>query len=373
MAFPQRALAVVSRRVFRRVVAPSVVVAVTAGLAISALPSSAFADPKQTAAKAQQQLQTLSDRAEILSEQFNAAQAKLDAAQRQLAADEAAIAKAQAAVDATKGEIAQVANAAYESGGFDSMQGMLSAAQPEIALQRAGLLSMLASQRGGELRDATVSRNKLAQTQAVAAQQAQRIQTLQATLKQQQKTLDAMAAQQMALLKASQAQIAADNAKAAADAAAKAAAQARANRSLVRAVLPKAAPRAVVAAPQIPANVGADGRAAAALRYAYAQLGKPYRYGGSGPGSFDCSGLTMRAWQAAGVSLGHNAAGQYASTPHVSRSQLQPGDLVYFGHPIHHVGIYIGGGKMIEAPYTGADVRITDFGYRNDYAGASRP
>ena len=165
----------------------------------------------------------------------------------------------------------------------------------------------------------------------------------------------------------------ADNAKAAADAAAKAAAQARANRSLVRAVLPKAAPRAVVAAPQIPANVGADGRAAAALRYAYAQLGKPYRYGGSGPGSFDCSGLTMRAWQAAGVSLGHNAAGQYASTPHVSRSQLQPGDLVYFGHPIHHVGIYIGGGKMIEAPYTGADVRITDFGYRNDYAGASRP
>ncbi len=81
----------------------------------------------------------------------------------------------------------------------------------------------------------------------------------------------------------------------------------------------------------------------------------------------------MRAWQAAGVSLGHNAAGQFDSTPHVSRSQLQPGDLVYFGHPIHHVGIYIGGGKMIEAPYTGVNIRITDFGYRRDYAGASRP
>lgn len=373
MAFPQRALAAISRRVFRRAVAPAVIISVTAGLAISALPTSALADPKQTAAQAQQQLQTLSDRAEILSEQFNAAQGKLVAAQRQLAADQAAIAKAQAAVAATKSQIAQVADAAYESGGVDSMSELVSSAQPEQALQRAAILSMLAEQRGGQLRAATASRNKLTQTQAVAAQQAKLIQALQSSLQQQRRTLDAMAAQQLALLKASQAQIAAGNAKAAADAAARAAAQARAKRSLVRAVFPKAAPRLVAPAPAIPANIGADGRAAAALRFAYAQLGKPYRYGGSGPGSFDCSGLTMRAWQAAGVSLGHNAAGQYASTPHVSRSQLQPGDLVYFGHPIHHVGIYIGGGKMIEAPYTGADVRITDFGYRRDFVGASRP
>jgi cell wall-associated NlpC family hydrolase len=346
----------------------------TAGLAVSLLPSSAQADPKVTAAQAQRQLQTLSDRAEILSEQFNVAQAKLDTAQRALAADKAAIVKAQAAVDATKAQVARVASAAYESGGFDSVHEMLSSGQPEVALQRAGILSMLADQRGGELRNATAARNKLAQTQAVAAQQSKAIQALQASLKQQQKTLDAMVAQQQTLLKASQAQIAADNAKAAAKAAAAAAAKARANRSLLRAALPKvashAAPRAAV---PVPANIGADGRAAAALRYAYAQLGKPYRYGGAGPRSFDCSGLTMRAWQAAGVSLGHNAAGQYNSTPHVSRSQLQPGDLVYFGHPIHHVGIYIGGGNMIEAPYTGADVRITNFGYRHDYAGASRP
>jgi cell wall-associated NlpC family hydrolase len=81
----------------------------------------------------------------------------------------------------------------------------------------------------------------------------------------------------------------------------------------------------------------------------------------------------MRAWQAAGVSLSHNAAAQYYSTRHVSLADLQPGDLIYFGHPIHHVGIYIGGGRMIEAPYTGADVRITAFGYRHDIAGASRP
>ena len=116
-----------------------------------------------------------------------------------------------------------------------------------------------------------------------------------------------------------------------------------------------------------------SGRAALAVRYAYAQLGKRYRYGAAGAITFDCSGLTMRAWAAAGVSLSHNAAAQYASTHHVARSALQPGDLVYFGRPIHHVGIYIGGGKFIEAPYTGADVRISNLSSRSDYAGASRP
>jgi cell wall-associated NlpC family hydrolase len=109
------------------------------------------------------------------------------------------------------------------------------------------------------------------------------------------------------------------------------------------------------------------------LRYAYAQLGKPYRYGAAGARTFDCSGLTMRAWAAAGVAISHNAAAQYDSTKHVAKSALQPGDLVYFGRPIHHVGIYIGGGKFIEAPYTGADVRISNLSARHDYAGASRP
>ena len=81
----------------------------------------------------------------------------------------------------------------------------------------------------------------------------------------------------------------------------------------------------------------------------------------------------MRAWAAAGVAISHNAAAQYGSTRHVARSALQPGDLVYFGRPIHHVGIYVGGGKFIEAPYTGADIRISNLSNRHDYAGASRP
>ncbi len=109
-----------------------------------------------------------------------------------------------------------------------------------------------------------------------------------------------------------------------------------------------------------------------AVDTAKTQLGKPYVYAGSGPDVFDCSGLTMYAWAAAGVSLSHNAAAQYDSLPHVSINQLEPGDLVFFGSPIHHVGMFVGDGTMIEAPYTGVDVRYHTI-YRPDFAGAARP
>ena len=108
--------------------------------------------------------------------------------------------------------------------------------------------------------------------------------------------------------------------------------------------------------PPPPAPAPSSG-AAAALAYARAQLGKPYQWGAAGPTAFDCSGLTMRAWAAGGVSLPHFAAGQYAATAHVAIADLQPGDLVFFGSDLHHVGIYVGGGQMINAPTTGSVVR----------------
>jgi peptidoglycan DL-endopeptidase CwlO len=109
-----------------------------------------------------------------------------------------------------------------------------------------------------------------------------------------------------------------------------------------------------------------------AVAYARAQLGKPYQYAGTGPDSFDCSGLTMMAWAQAGVSMSHNAEAQYNEFPHVPVDQLQPGDLVFFGNPIHHVGLYVGGGTMIDAPQTGEFVHYSSVG-RQDYAGAARP
>jgi peptidoglycan DL-endopeptidase CwlO len=114
------------------------------------------------------------------------------------------------------------------------------------------------------------------------------------------------------------------------------------------------------------------GAAATAVRAAEAQLNKPYQYAAAGPDRFDCSGLTMFAWAKAGVSMAHFAATQYSEFPHVPITQLAPGDLVFYGSPIHHVGMYVGNGTMIEAPHTGAFVRYSSI-YRSDFAGASRP
>jgi cell wall-associated NlpC family hydrolase len=108
----------------------------------------------------------------------------------------------------------------------------------------------------------------------------------------------------------------------------------------------------------------ASGRGLVAVAWALDQLGKPYVWGASGPDAFDCSGLTLRAWQAAGVSLPRVAVDQYRAGPHVPAGDAQPGDLVFFADDaadpatIVHVGIAIGGGRMVDAPYTGAVVRI---------------
>ena len=110
-----------------------------------------------------------------------------------------------------------------------------------------------------------------------------------------------------------------------------------------------------------------------AVSWAMQALGRPYVWAASGPGSFDCSGLTMWAYGHAGVSLSHSAAAQIGEGARVSQSSLQPGDLVFFGSPIHHVGMYVGGGDFIEAPHSGANVRIATLSGRGDYAGACRP
>ena len=111
--------------------------------------------------------------------------------------------------------------------------------------------------------------------------------------------------------------------------------------------------------------------AAQAVAVARAQIGKPYSWGASGPDSFDCSGLTMYAWRAAGVSLPHSTYAQWAATAHISQSDLQPGDLVFFSG-LNHVAIYSGGGMMIEAPHTGLNVREVPL-RTGDFYGASRP
>jgi len=135
-----------------------------------------------------------------------------------------------------------------------------------------------------------------------------------------------------------------------------------------------------VVAPDWSADAGASaaqGNAVAA--WALTQLGKPYQWGGAGPASYDCSGLAMDAWATVGVRLLHWTGFQWVSGPHVPLDQLRCGDLVFYATDvadpatIHHVGIYIGGGRMVDAPYTGAFVRIDSIYAFSGLIGATRP
>ena len=115
-----------------------------------------------------------------------------------------------------------------------------------------------------------------------------------------------------------------------------------------------------------------------AVAFALRQLGKPYQWGATGPSAYDCSGLTQTAYSHAGVAIPRVSAAQWYAGPHVGMDDLEAGDLVFFATSladpatIHHVGMYIGRGLMVEAPFTGASVRISSIG-RADYIGAVRP
>jgi cell wall-associated NlpC family hydrolase len=130
----------------------------------------------------------------------------------------------------------------------------------------------------------------------------------------------------------------------------------------------------------LPPGAPAEDVAAAAVQYAYDKLGQPYKWGATGErGFYDCSGLMLRAYQAGGLPLPRTSREQWTAGARVwNVADLQPGDLVFYAYntadpsSIHHVGIYIGAGNMIDAPYTGANVRITPF-LRGDFIGAVRP
>jgi cell wall-associated NlpC family hydrolase len=130
-------------------------------------------------------------------------------------------------------------------------------------------------------------------------------------------------------------------------------------------------------APPTGTSSGSSSGAQAAIDFARAQMGKPYQWGADGPSTFDCSGLVMRAWQQGGVSLPHYSVAQYEQSQKIGLGDLRPGDLVFFAsssdyHSIYHVGLYLGGGQMIEAPYTGESVRVSSI-YRSSLFGAARP
>jgi cell wall-associated NlpC family hydrolase len=343
-----------------------VVTGLAAVATFSVLPAgTGLADPKPSLREVEQRVNALNDKVDLANEHYSDSRLELAAANRRAAVALARVSAAETALSVIKRSMGAVAAAAYRSGGTDQFVQLVNTSTPQTFLDRASSLDRIAAGQSAQLAAAATARHRLDSARAAAtseqgkakdvAKQMTAAKTeIESSLAEQQRLLSSLKADERRQLEAARAS--------AARAAAAAASAARASRS-----------RAVVATDTGGTYNGpASGQAGAVVREAYNQLGKPYQWGAAGPSSFDCSGLTMWAWGHAGVSLSHSSRAQFGEGQHVSQGDLQPGDLTFYGSPIHHVGIYIGGGKMISAPHTGDVVKIQN-ALRSDYVGAVRP
>lgn len=300
-------------------------------------------------------------------QEASATAATADTARRQAAQAEAQqLAAAQRAEDARRAAQAQadaaVATAAQIQHEQEQMATELAHLRnTSVALERQRQDGLRAAAEARAAAAAAAEQARLAEARAQAARDAAAKKAAQETAQRAREEAARQAAAARAAEEAAR--------KAAADKAARdreTAAQQQAPRPAAPEPAPRPAPEP---APQpAPAPPAQSGGVSAVLAYARAQLGKPYQWGGEGPNSFDCSGLTLMAWRQAGVYLSHYTGAQWGETSRVAISDLRPGDLVFYGADgptSHHVGLYIGGGQMIEAPHAGANVRVASI-YRSE-------
>jgi peptidoglycan DL-endopeptidase CwlO len=250
-----------------------------------------------------------------------------------------------------RASIAARAAVAYVKGPATDVASLLGAGDPTDALERAQLLELLATHDADQVLAARAieraAEARAAELAAVERQQAA-ILAQMADRKARIEQLVAQTEQTLAELRA------AERRRAAA-----------ANRPATT------TPAADNPAPTPPPKA-VSGNVAAVIRYAYAQLGKPYRWGATGPDAFDCSGLTMMAWAQMGVSLPHSSRAQIGIGRQVTRSELQPGDLIFRYSPISHVSLYVGNGQQISATHTGSTVKLQS-AFQGEIVGFSRP
>jgi cell wall-associated NlpC family hydrolase len=307
----------------------------------------AGAAQKPTISQVQQKLSKLTSLEDQAVQQYDqAAQIQASATQR-LALVNRTVSADRAQFQSMRIGIAQIASAAYESGNLGSagVGPLLTSGNPQAVMSQASALLQLSGARGAEMkRFITVAR------QLTAAQQAaRRTETAVAALGKQRLARKKSIATALASQKALLAQLTTQQ--------------------------------------QAAVSVGTGGtttgtytgptttQAEKAIAFAYGQLGKPYLWGATGPGSYDCSGLVQAAWASAGIAIPRDTYEQWAALPHVPLSNLQPGDLLFFDG-IGHVSIYVGGNMFIDAPQTGEFVEKVSLSvswYASTLVGAARP
>ncbi|MFJ1745599.1 NlpC/P60 family protein [Streptomyces sp. NPDC088116] len=312
---------------------------------VTAFDGPAHAEPRLTPAQVKAKVDGLYEQAEAATERYNGAKEKADAASTSLAELRDEAARRTERLNTARDALGSIAAAQYRAGGLDPAVQLALSSRPEDYLEAAGLAeqagarqaSAIAGVRRGlaqiaELR--TRADGRLVTLRAHRAELARHKSTIQAKLDTAQRLLDSLSAPQRAQY-AGQEQRSGD-----------------------------AAAGGAMGAP--------NSRAAAAVAFAYGAIGKPYVWGSTGPGSFDCSGLAQAAWRSAGVALPRTTYTQINTGQRVTRDQLAPGDLVFFFSGISHVGVYVGNGQMIHAPRPGSAVRMAPID-QMPFAGAARP
>ena len=330
-------------------------------------------DKQAEASRIQQQLNAQGERISQLDEQYNEAQLKVQSTQASLAKAQADLAAANTRFSQVRSRLSQAAVNAYMHGGNAStIEQLVRSDGRDLAVRNQYVQTAAADQRSA-LDDLKAAREDLDARKSTLEVNAKGAKSAADHLASNRDAIEAAVNAQQATLsrvKGDLAQLLAQ--KQAADAAA---AARRAQTELAARQASPAGTRASRGGPGLSVPTGppppVGHGASAAVSTARAQIGKPYVYGAAGPDSFDCSGLTMYAWRAGGVSLPHSSQAQYSGSTHIPVSQMQPGDLLFFYSDIHHVAIYSGGGMMIEAPHTGASVRETPVRF-SDLVGVGR-
>jgi cell wall-associated NlpC family hydrolase len=283
-------------------------------------PAVGHADP--TPADVDRQLASAWQELEIVIERFNAAREEVRAINARRVAIESQLGPLRQAVDAAQRRVGELSSALYRGGQVSGVSALLGAPEPETLMDQLTVLDHLARRRHREFAALAASRTEL---------------------ERQQRDLTALSTQQ----RAQQADLAA-------------------RRTAIEAQIQRLGGRAGRGSARAPKGALNDGylpaftsdAAGTAVRFAYSQLGKVYRFAAEGPDAYDCSGLVMASWRAAGVALPHNAARQYKMVRPITRAELKPGDLVFYYRDIHHVALYIGDNRVIEAPRPGERISM---------------
>jgi len=304
--------------------------------------SSATAAPKQTIKQVQKRVDALQDQVDQATEDYDQTRERLKSMSIRLKASATQLKAQRIQVQRARDQLGMLASEAYQKGQLSTLDLVLSD-DPESALAQAGYLPSLGDRQAAAMNRLKQGEQDLLATQTQIKTQQKDAKAAQAKLRSSRKTIQkklAEATAEVSKLKASQ------------RAALNSANQSRNNAGLPSGGAPAACTDAEDNAPSSAART--------AIKYACAHLGDAYVWGADGPSTFDCSGLTMRAYGAAGISLPHSARSQanYGTRVGPAVSSLEPGDLIFFDSPIGHVAIYLGHDLMIHAPHTGDVVRV---------------